>query len=68
MADPRKSEMKAEWRMWEHLIRDDVRRLEHRIQSCYGAMSTFGISRKMREEYVLGQLKQIIQETANESA
>lgn len=62
----KRNDMVREWESWEHLIADDLRRLEHRIQACYSAMTIQGINREDREAYVTEKLKELIHQIANE--
>lgn len=56
------SNMQSEWNSWEHLIRDDIKRLENRIQACYSGMACFGVGQAAREQFVMGKVVEIIKQ------
>lgn len=58
-------EMVAEWDSWEHLIREDVQRLNHRFIKAQQAMMRFNRSETV-EAFALARLKQIIREECSE--
>jgi predicted component of type VI protein secretion system len=55
-------EMVEEWESWEHLIREDVERLESRLQSVHQQMSVQKIPPHIREPFITAKLKMIIKE------
>ena len=59
--DQRHREMVEEWDSWEHLIREDVRRLDYRFRQAQEQMMRFQRS-EIVEAYALAKLKQIIRE------
>lgn len=54
-------EMIQEWFSWEHLIREDVRRLNYRFLKAQEAMMRFNNAKEV-EKFALEKLKQIILE------
>lgn len=52
-------EMVEEWESWEHLIREDVRRLDHRFREAQTMMMRFQRS-EVVEAYAVARLRQII--------
>jgi peroxiredoxin family protein len=62
----KRHDLVREWESWEHLITDDLRRLEYRIQACYSAMTILGIKREDREAYVTERIRELILQIASE--
>ncbi|MFS1513660.1 hypothetical protein VQL36_14640 [Chengkuizengella sp. SCS-71B] len=58
--------MEQEWESWQYLLKDDLERLDHRIQAVYRSMSVNRVDRKAREEFVIGKLKGLILEISRE--
>ena len=54
-------EMVDEWKSWEYLIRDDVRRLNYRFLKAQEAMMRFGRS-DVVTSFALDKMREIIQE------
>lgn len=57
-------QMQDEWESWEHLLLDDFRRIERRIQTCYVGMQLVGVGREEREKFVIGKLRDLVQRVA----
>lgn len=60
----RYKEMQAEWKSWEHLLREDFKRIETRLQKCYDGMQRCGVGREDREQFVLGKIQEMIMQVA----
>jgi hypothetical protein len=56
-------EIMDEWKSWEHLILDDLKRIDQRIQNFYAASSLFGLKAKDREDFMTSRLQQLIKES-----
>ena len=51
--------MEKEWYSWEYLLREDIRRLNHRFLKAQEAMARFGRWNEVHD-FALSRLKQII--------
>lgn len=60
----RYKEMQDEWESWRHLLIEDFKRIEHRLQRCYDGMQRCGVNREDREQFVLGKIREMIQQVA----
>jgi len=57
--------MVEEWDSWEYLIREDIERLEYRIQQVHKSMEMLKIPQHIRNAFISGKLKQIIREVCS---
>ncbi|NBI29111.1 hypothetical protein [Chengkuizengella marina] len=62
-----KQQMIDEWESWEFLIREDLERLEYRIQSVYKSMAVSRVDSTNREKLVLQKLKELIFEVSEKN-
>lgn len=59
-------QMIDEWKSWEHLILDDLKRIDYRIQRFHSSTALFSVSRSEREKYIAEKLRELILNIAGE--